>query len=103
MDGRSCGSATPPASSRPVHYLPVSPFTRCCKRVCDLLIVIPAILLSIPVFILIAIAIKIDSRGPIFFRQERVGLHRRRFLMWKFRKMYDNLPQPGPSLTKRLD
>jgi lipopolysaccharide/colanic/teichoic acid biosynthesis glycosyltransferase len=41
----------------------------------------------LPVMGLIALAIKLDSTGPIFFRQERVGLHKRRFRMLKFRTM----------------
>jgi lipopolysaccharide/colanic/teichoic acid biosynthesis glycosyltransferase len=40
-----------------------------------------------PVFLLIALAIKLDSRGPVFFGQERVGRNGRRFTMWKFRTM----------------
>lgn len=40
-----------------------------------------------PIFLLIAIAIKLDSKGPIFFKQERLGLHGKTFLMYKFRSM----------------
>ena len=56
-----------------------------------------------PLFVLIAALIKIDSPGPVFFRHVRVGRRRRPFLMWKFRKMYHNLPAQGPSLTRRYD
>jgi lipopolysaccharide/colanic/teichoic acid biosynthesis glycosyltransferase len=46
------------------------------------------LILSSPLFLFIAIAIKLDSRGPVFFAQERVGLGERRFRMLKFRSMY---------------
>jgi lipopolysaccharide/colanic/teichoic acid biosynthesis glycosyltransferase len=47
------------------------------------------ILLS-PVMVLVAIIIRLDSKGPIFFRQERLGLGARPFRMWKFRTMHVN-------------
>jgi exopolysaccharide biosynthesis polyprenyl glycosylphosphotransferase len=56
------------------------------KRCMDLAIA-ALIVPLLPVFGLIALAIKLDSPGPVFFRQERVGLHKRRFRMLKFRTM----------------
>jgi exopolysaccharide biosynthesis polyprenyl glycosylphosphotransferase len=50
------------------------------------------LILSSPVFILLAILIKLDSKGPAMFRQERVGLNGKRFKMFKFRTMYVNAP-----------
>jgi exopolysaccharide biosynthesis polyprenyl glycosylphosphotransferase len=47
------------------------------------------ILLLLPVIAIIAVAIKLDSRGPAFFVQERVGFHKRQFRMYKFRSMFD--------------
>ena len=44
-------------------------------------------LLLVPVFVAIAVAIRLDSPGPVFFRQERVGLHGQHFWVWKFRTM----------------
>jgi exopolysaccharide biosynthesis polyprenyl glycosylphosphotransferase len=57
------------------------------KRIFDILIVLAAAPLLIPLFAIIALGIKIDSPGPVFFTQERVGLHKRRFRMYKFRSM----------------
>jgi exopolysaccharide biosynthesis polyprenyl glycosylphosphotransferase len=57
------------------------------KRAFDLVIACLMLVVAVPVMGLIAIAIKFDSPGPIFFRQERVGLGGRRFVMWKFRSM----------------
>jgi lipopolysaccharide/colanic/teichoic acid biosynthesis glycosyltransferase len=55
------------------------------------------LLLAAPVFLVIAVAIKWDSSGPVFFRCERIGLHGREFAMLKFRKMHDGAG--GPALT----
>jgi undecaprenyl phosphate N,N'-diacetylbacillosamine 1-phosphate transferase len=52
----------------------------------------------LPVFLIIALLIKIDSRGPIFFKQERVGKDGRLFMMYKFRTMVDNAINIGLGL-----
>ena len=57
------------------------------KRGIDLVGAIFGSLLLAPLFLGLAIAIRIDSPGPAFFRQERVGLHGNRFMVWKFRTM----------------
>lgn len=57
------------------------------KRLMDLAFAALMVLLLLPVVGFIALAIKLDSPGPIFFAQERVGLHKRRFRMLKFRTM----------------
>ncbi len=49
-----------------------------------------ALLLFSPIFLIIALAIKATSPGPVFFRQERVGLNGKKFLMYKFRSMAEN-------------
>ncbi|MBM4206226.1 MAG: sugar transferase [Gammaproteobacteria bacterium] len=58
------------------------------KRMMDIVLVTLALPLLVPVMAAVAIAVKVDSRGPVFFLQERVGLHKRRFRMIKFRSMY---------------
>ena len=73
------------------------------KRAFDLVIASAGLLIAAPLFLAIAIAIKRDSPGPVFFRQLRVGRKRRPFSMWKFRKMPDDLPEQGPMLTTRND
>jgi len=57
------------------------------KRVTDLVLTIVVLVACAPLMALIALAIKIDSPGPVFFRQRRVGLGGRDFMMWKFRSM----------------
>ena len=73
------------------------------KRVFDVVIAGLGLVAAAPLFLAIAIAIKRDSPGPVFFRQVRVGRKRRPFAMWKFRKMPHDLPEQGPMLTARND
>jgi sugar transferase (PEP-CTERM system associated) len=64
--------------------------TRMVKRLLDLTLSLLFIGLGWPIFLLVAIAIKLDSRGPVFFRQERMGERGRTFAVIKFRTMVDN-------------
>ncbi len=57
------------------------------QRLLDVLLAAPALLLLLPVFAIAALAIKLESRGPVFFKCRRVGLAGREFAMLKFRKM----------------
>jgi exopolysaccharide biosynthesis polyprenyl glycosylphosphotransferase len=57
------------------------------KRLIDILISATFLLISTPLFALIAVLIKLDSKGPVFFIQERMGYNKRRFYMIKFRTM----------------
>jgi lipopolysaccharide/colanic/teichoic acid biosynthesis glycosyltransferase len=58
------------------------------KRCLDYSLGLLALLLFLPVLAVIAVAIKLDSPGPILFKQKRIGLHGRQFEMFKFRSMY---------------
>lgn len=49
-------------------------------------------ILLIPVFIIVAVVIKIDSAGPVIFKQRRIGLHGKEFVIWKFRTMAVGMP-----------
>ena len=67
------------------------------KRLIDLVLsVIGITVLAIPMLI-IAIIIKIDSPGPVFFRQKRIGLHKKEFMIIKFRSMPVNVPHDTPT------
>lgn len=70
-----------------IKSVPFSLWGRVIKRSFDVLVA--AILLGLlsPLFVLITILIKLDSRGPVFFRQERIGLDGHSFTMYKFRSM----------------
>jgi lipopolysaccharide/colanic/teichoic acid biosynthesis glycosyltransferase len=69
------------------------------KRAFDLLGASVALLLLLPLMLAIALAIKLDSRGPVFFRQQRVGRHGVPFCIHKFRSMVADASQRGPALT----
>ena len=73
------------------------------KRIFDLLASVLGLLLLAPILLLIAIAIKLDSRGPVFFRQERVGQNGKPFLIHKFRTMTTDAEQRGPQITVGAD
>ena len=73
------------------------------KRVFDVVVAGLGLVAAAPLFLALAIAIKRDSPGPVFFRQLRIGRKRRPFAMWKFRKMPHDLREQGPLLTARND
>jgi len=62
-------------------------YSRQLKRAVDISVSIAALLVLSPVLVLSSILIKLDSKGSILFKQERLGLHGKPFLMWKFRSM----------------
>jgi exopolysaccharide biosynthesis polyprenyl glycosylphosphotransferase len=66
---------------------PLSNVARLVKRASDLIVALAATLVFLPLWILITLLIKIDSRGPVFYKQERVGMDGRVFLFYKFRTM----------------
>jgi exopolysaccharide biosynthesis polyprenyl glycosylphosphotransferase len=65
----------------------LTPSSRFLKRLMDVSIALPALVLALPLFGIIAVAIKVTSRGPIFFSQPRMGRRGRQFRMHKFRTM----------------
>ncbi|MEJ5302949.1 MAG: sugar transferase [Bacteroidales bacterium] len=73
------------------------------KRMMDIVISAIAIVILSPVFIFTAFMVKRSSPGPILFRQERVGLHGRKFKMIKFRSMYADAEKAGPQLSSKND
>jgi lipopolysaccharide/colanic/teichoic acid biosynthesis glycosyltransferase len=91
---RSAGS---PAIARP------SAATLALKRVLDVLGPTVGLLILSPFLLGIAVAIKLDSPGPTFFRQQRIGRGGRPFRIFKFRSMVADAPQLGAALTVRAD
>jgi lipopolysaccharide/colanic/teichoic acid biosynthesis glycosyltransferase len=73
------------------------------KRFIDLLFAIPGFLILSPFFFLVALAIKLESPGPIFFRQIRVGHQGHYFRLVKFRTMLANAEKMGPQITVGKD
>lgn len=66
----------------------LSPLERILKRTIDLLFAFAGIVILMPVLVLVAIAIRLDSEGPVLFRQRRAGFNERRFVILKFRTMH---------------
>lgn len=73
------------------------------KRFIDIVLSLIALILLIPVYIGLAIAVKMSSKGPIFFKQERVGLNGKKFNIIKFRTMYVDAEAKGPQLSSSSD
>jgi exopolysaccharide biosynthesis polyprenyl glycosylphosphotransferase len=71
------------------------------KRVFDLCFSLALILVLLPVYLLIALMIKLDSPGSIFFRQKRVGLYGQEFHIWKFRTMVTDAEKIQASLEAK--
>ena len=73
------------------------------KRLFDVVVSAVGLLVLIPLFGLIAALIRVDSPGPVLFRQLRVGLHGRLFLIWKFRSMQEDAEKAGPRWAQAND
>jgi Undecaprenyl-phosphate glucose phosphotransferase len=88
-----------------IRYVPLSnTLNWCAKRVMDILVALVGVVVSLPVMVFAAIAVKCTSRGPIIFKQERIGLHNKPFRMYKFRTMEVQKPsQEAKGWTKKND
>ena len=73
------------------------------KRVFDAIISSLGLLLLGPVFLIVALMIKLDSRGPVFFKQARIGREFRSFFIYKFRTMIADAASRGGTLTVGSD
>jgi len=72
-------------------------YNKVIKRILDFsLALIALMILALPLLI-IALIVKLDSKGPVFFKQKRVGLHKETFMMPKFRSMYTETPSDMPT------
>ena len=67
------------------------------KRIIDILLSGLAIIILSPLLLILCIAIKLDSPGPIFFTQKRVGIHKTYFQIYKFRTMRTDTPKDLPT------
>ena len=73
------------------------------KRIFDFLVALILLLIIWPILIIIAIAVRLDTPGPAFFRQVRVTTYGRKFRMWKYRTMVANADKMGPQVTTNND
>lgn len=70
------------------------------KRITDIFFSVIILVISSPILLLAAVAVKLDSKGPVFFIQERTGYKGKLFRMIKFRGMVTNALEIGPELTQ---
>src|SRR5207248_1900844 len=76
---------------------------RLVKRLFDLVVASLLLVLTLPLTLVIAIVIKLDSRGPVFYRQERVGRAGRVYGLWKFRSMRVDAERDGAVWARAND
>ncbi|NND77709.1 MAG: sugar transferase [Flavobacteriales bacterium] len=76
---------------------------RSLKRILDLAVSFLVLILLFPVYLAIAIGVMITSKGPIFFKQERIGWHNKPFFIHKFRTMFTDAEKEGPQLSSTTD
>lgn len=75
------------------------PWQKVIKRLLDVVIASGSLVMLFPLLIYIAIKIKLDSTGPIFYFQKRIGLNGVPFVIFKFRSMYEHSEMKGPALS----
>jgi len=74
------------------------------KRILDIIVSLLILIISFPIVIMASLAIKLDSKGPVFFRQERCGLNNKLFRIIKFRSMVHNAEKmTGPVWSQKGD
>lgn len=78
-------------------------YRRAGKRAMDVVLASAALVALSPLCLAVAIAVRLESKGPIIYRQERLGLNGREFLILKFRSMYENAEACGPVWAEKDD
>jgi len=73
------------------------------KRILDVMIAVIGLILAIPVLAIVALAIKLDSKGPVLYRQDRVGLNERIFRLIKLRSMREDAESTAPKWADKCD
>ena len=76
---------------------------RLLKRLIDIVASLVMLVILSPLYLYIAIRVRLSSTGPIFFKQERIGLNREPFYIFKFRSMYTDAEKDGPQLSSDTD
>ena len=71
------------------------------KRWLDIICCGGAMIFLWPVFLIIALLIKLDSKGPVYFKQKRVGIHKTHFYIYKFRSMYKDAEERKAALMEK--
>ncbi len=73
------------------------------KRITDVMFSSLALIIAMPVFLVVALGVKLSSKGPVFYKQERVGRGGKPFYIFKFRTMFIDAEKNGPALSSLCD
>jgi len=79
------------------------PWQQSMKRMMDILASGIALIFLFPVFVFVAFMVKMSSKGPVIYSQQRIGIHGKPFKMHKFRSMYSDAEKHGPQLASKDD
>ncbi len=79
----------------------LTPFQAAAKRAIDICGAVLGLIVTAPLMVVVALMVRLTSRGPIIFSQERVGLHGKRFTIYKFRSMFQRDEEPGIPVQDR--
>ncbi len=79
--------------------VPMNVWNRIVKRVFDIVFSLLFLIITFPLFLIIAIIIKLTSEGPVFYVQERVGMDGKKFMIYKFRSMIVDAEKNGPAFA----
>ncbi len=94
---------TQDVASREVQPTPMTAFSEAVRRSRDVVGSVVLLLLALPLLMVVACLIKLDSPGPLLYRQNRVGLHGRVFTLFKLRSMRMDAESDGPRWAARRD
>lgn len=91
-------------SFQSVHTVPVSTVMyQAIRRLTELILAVVLLVLTLPAILMVALAIKVESRGPVLYQQERLGKNWQKFYIYKFRSMYVDAEKDGPQWAKKGD
>lgn len=83
---------------------PMPTWEKFVKRMMDVLLSLSILIITLPIMLVVAVLIRLTTPGPAIFKQERVGLNGKPFMMYKFRSMYQNAEEStGPTWAKNND
>ena len=101
MHGSVCQLGdTPVVEKHPLH---ITKWQRLIKRIFDILVSLVLIIITLPVFLICALAVKIDSKGPVFYKQERYTVNKKTFNVLKFRTMVEDAEKYGAQFATEDD
>jgi len=86
-----------------LFVLNMLPWQATVKRIMDIIIAVFLLVTTLPLLLITAIAIKLDSRGSVFYKQQRIGLYSRSFTIYKLRSMRSDAEKNGPQWAKKND